>query len=337
MRLIRPGRRIAVAGAAAVTPLGFAWRGLYGRVAAGEAGREVVRPPPDRDPVPPRLYAMAAPAARFAAVAMKLALDDAAWVSGRERIGLFLGVGASGGSMEELNHMLAASLDGESFSLARFGHAGLAACNPLFAFQLMNNFTLCHGAILAGLGGPNGALFSRGAGTFESLGAALDSLDAGECERALAGGADSARHPVTQAELRRDGQLDPERGASEGAALLALAVDGPARAYVDAWAVADGDDDQLCADCAAAPIDRIVLAPWGGAARATLARWARAIAPGAPALDVGAALGDSLAASPAIAWTIALDAIVHDGARRALVLAAGTDGAIGAALLGTTA
>src|SRR5258706_3792825 len=139
--------------------------------------------------------------------------------------------------------MLAESLDSGSFSLARFGRQGLAACNPLFAFQLMNNFTLCHGAILAGLGGPNGALFSRGAGTFESLGAALDSLESAACDRALAGGADSAHHPVTRAELQREGLLDPRSGASEGSALLALAVDGPALAYVEGWAVIHGSGD----------------------------------------------------------------------------------------------
>ncbi len=326
-------------GASAVTPRGVDWRGIVGALSAAKGSLlEVPQAALDSDPAPPRLYAMASPAARFAVLAMKLALDDAGWSTDREQIGLFLGVGASGGSMTELNNMLSESMEGGHFSLARFGKQGLAACNPLFAFQLMNNFTLCHGAILAGLGGPNGAFFSRGAGTFEALGAAIDSIETGECDRALAGGADSGRHPVTLAELQRERVLDPQSGASEGAALIALIAENEQPSvFVNAWAVApDANDEELLGECMTEAqrdaIDFIVLAPWGGGARATLERWACTVAPHARILDISLTLGDSLAASPAMAWTVALDALASEGAHRALVLGAGNDGAIGVAL-----
>ena len=113
----------------------------------------------------------------------------------RADTGLFLGVGASGGDIPELEAMLRESVAGDAFSLDRFGDAGLRAANPLFAFQLMNNFTLCHGAILAGLEGPNAAFFSRGAGTVRALREAAFAVAEGEAPVALAGGADSALIP----------------------------------------------------------------------------------------------------------------------------------------------
>ena len=69
--------------------------------------------------------------------------------------------------------MLAGELRGRGFSSAGSARGARSACNPLFAFQLMNNFTLCHGAIRGGLGGPNGAFFSRGAGTVRALAEAV--------------------------------------------------------------------------------------------------------------------------------------------------------------------
>ena len=51
---------------------------------------------------------------------------------------------------------------------------------------------------------PNAALFSRGVGTVLALAEAHHAVASGECELALGGGADSALHPVTWAELRRD-------------------------------------------------------------------------------------------------------------------------------------
>ena len=101
--------------------------------------------------------------------------------------------------------MLRESVADGAFRSDRFGDAGLRAANPLFAFQLMNNFTLCHGAILAGLDGPNAAFFSRGAGTVRALREAAFAVAEADAPAALAGGADSALHPVTACELARGG------------------------------------------------------------------------------------------------------------------------------------
>ena len=50
-------------------------------------------------------------------------------------VGFYLGVGASGGGMDQLTAMLQASLNDGRLSWERFGDAGLRACSPLYAFR----------------------------------------------------------------------------------------------------------------------------------------------------------------------------------------------------------
>ena len=161
-------------------------------------------------------------------MAARAALADAGWDRDDvSDVGMYMGVGASGGSVVQLETMLAASMDTGALSLADFGRHGLRACNPLFAFQLMNNFTMCHAAILSGMRGPNMALFSRGGGTVCALAEAIHALEdpSEPCERALVGGADTALDPVTRSELIRAGWLAEGFVPAEAAGLLALSAD----------------------------------------------------------------------------------------------------------------
>jgi hypothetical protein len=228
---------IYAVGAGAVSPLGLTWRGLGARVLAGERGTGEVGKLPDDDA---RQRKMMSRAARLAAAAMRAALDDARWPrEERGGIGAFCGVGASGGEMDELQALI---------------EGGLGAVNPLLAFRLMNNFTLCHGTIAAGLGGPSGAYFSRGPGTVGALRAAVRALEDGDCTRALAGGADSALHPVTQAELLREGRHGQGDDWAEGAAMIALSTSAEgALAVLDRGPAEISLDGRLADSLAATP------------------------------------------------------------------------------------
>lgn len=358
-------RAVYVAGASAVSAFGFAWRGLGRSVAAGELqpapsvqlrashgevlASEVPAIPPALD-ADPRAQKLMSHPARLAAVALGLALADAGWpLAALQHTAFYMGVGASGGSMAELTAMLNASISGHAFSLQRFSGAGLAACNPLFAFQLMNNFTLCHGAIQAGVGGPNSAFYSRGTGTLAALSEAHWALASGECDHALAGGADSALHPVTWASLCRDGHAAQGLWPGEGAALLALASSAEgALARVDHVAfqgASAGPHDPVVAAAAVAtvvglleragarPQDLFVIAPWGNEARHVLQEAVARHAGEALVIDTSAALGEALAAAPALAWLVALDALQQGPQRRAVVLSAGIDGGWGLVVL----
>ncbi len=328
-------RPVAIARTAALSAFGAGARGL------GRALVECAALPglPAETPLAnPRARKMMSPAAYLAARCLVDLLGDAGWTDGRERIGYYLGVGASAGSLDDFMALLEESLVDGAYSLERFGQRGLAACNPLLAFQLMNNFTLCHGAILEGLGGPNSAVFSRGAGTIAAFGEAVYAVASGECERAVTGGADAPRHPATVEELARDGFLARGLVPEDGAGLIALEVAIGGEIVVEGCGVASGRgrpfadamNDAVATARFGEQVQLVVIAPWGPPAADALHSWTAARCPGARVVST-APLGESLAASAALAVIAAADLL--ERSQRALVLTLGVDGDPGAVVL----
>jgi hypothetical protein len=242
--------------------------------------------------------------------------------------------------MDQLESMLAASIEGERFSLPLFGRNGLRACNPLYAFQLMNNFTLCHSAIRYGTGGPTAAFFSRGTGTVLALSEAIAAIQEGDCLRALVGGADSSTHPVTWAELRREGFVAAGLIPGEAAAVVALTTCADeSLAQIERCTIHAARHCSLATALAEAlqrmaTPDGIVIAPWGAPPRQELRNWLPIRFGALPIVDLCAALGDTLAATAALAWLVALDLLLVESSwRRVLVLSAGVDGDLGVTVL----
>jgi len=320
--------KVAITHTTALSAFGVGTRGLARALAGGSfAGM-----PADQPLANPRARKMMSRAAYLAARALADLVRETGWEAAP--IGYYLGVGGSGGSLDDVIALLDASLVDGAFSLTRFGDRGLAACNPLLAFQLMNNFTMCHGAILEGLRGPNSAVFSRGAGTIAALAEAVYAVRSGECLHAITGGADAPKHPVTTAELAREGYLARGLMPADAVGLLALArstsrdeviVDGVAyvsgRGRPPGQAIVDVFERVSTRDTG---VDVIVIAPWGPPAADTLRAAASARFPEALILDT-TPLGESLAASPALAVSAAVDAL-RDRPGRAAVLTLGVDG-----------
>ena len=234
-------RPLPIVGASALGPWPGRWQDLGDALLDGlrPAQPQALLPEDAQAPAMRRLRSRMAPSALMAALALEQLLQTLGLTpEQRLQLGYYLGVGASGGDVEQLHAMLRPCMIDGRFDLGAFGQAGLAACSPLYAFQLMNNFTMCHGAILSGVGGPNAALYSRGAGTAWALAQAAWAVLEGDCALAVAGGADSALHPVTRAELRRGWPLRERPDAltlTEGVALLALGqADSPPLAWLSA-------------------------------------------------------------------------------------------------------
>ncbi len=346
-------RSVAIAGAAAISRYGASWRGLSRALVDGTALPGVPAETPLVNPKARNARKMMSRGAYLAAATLADLMREVAWSpEQREGAGYYLGVGASGGSLDDVTALLEASIvDGTSgareFSTVAFGEHGLAACNPLLAFQLMNNFTLAHGAIFEGLGGPNSALFSRGSGTTAALIEAVHAIASGDCDRAIAGGADSALHPVTMAELAREGFTANGLDGSEGAALLALVradqLDEAATrsAIVSGCGIATGWGRPLSlainqawesALCTADAVDAVVVATCEPSATDVVTEWARDSFPRARLVDT-TMLGATLAAGPALGWIAALDLIAAGDSRTVLVIDAGVDGDAGAVLI----
>jgi hypothetical protein len=348
-------RPVYVVGAGVVSGRGVDRRGGGGGIASASTPALVVVPAlsPEDEPCDKRTRKLMSRAAYLGAAAVKAALADAGWARADDAepeavsaIGLFMGVGASGGDMTELEAMLDASGAAAGFDLARFGTEGLRAANPLYAFQLMNNFSLCHGAILAGLEGPNAAFYSRGAGTVTALREAAFAVADGDTARALAGGADSALHPVTAAELARGGWTARGLVPAEGAALLALA-DAPRESgcprllHAEVLSKPDSSLQVLAAAAlevevafeqgAEAPV-AVILAGWGPPALASLR--AGLADRRVEVIDAAARFGETLAAAPALAWSLALGWLAARPRGRAVILSAGIDGALGVVSVG---
>lgn len=338
--------RAAVVGASAVSAFGFGWRGLgralldrshspkacpsLGRSHPGTLASEVPPVPAADDVSDAKTRRLMSRAAHLAAIAMKKALLDAGWDAGRDEVGCYLGLGASGGPMEELLAILEASIVDGKVVPAKFCREGLASAHPLLAFHLLSNYILCHGSIAAGLGGPNRAFYSRGTGTVTAIAEACWALAEGDCTRALAGGADSAIHLASFEELHLEGFTSRGFVPGEGAALLALAPESDrALAYVEGCAV----DQSLPAVLEGLGGDRgdradlTLLAPWGPPARESLRTVDTAHC--VHTVDLSESLADPLAASPALACAAATDLLVSGAASSALVLCAGVDGAFG--------
>lgn len=293
----------------------------------GVVGGAVPEIPPDRDVGEPRIHRLMARGARLAAVAVRAAWRDAALTAAeREAAGFYCGVGASGSAADEIDAVLRAAVDEEGrYSERRLGERGIKVYHPLRTFTLLPNFVLCHAAILDGIRGPSAAMFSRGAGTVTALIEAMHAIADGDCPVALAGGADTALDLLTWAELVRDGHVAAGLTPGEaGAALVLAPVDDPrpARAWIAGAAVAANADDAAVRDLVTGS-DVAILAAWGPAAAAARRHL------GDRVLDLCAAVGDSLAATPALAWCAAVDAIAG-GARSVVVVSAGPDGHLAA-------
>lgn len=303
------------------------------------------------DPASARQRKLMSRSARLLAVALHDALRTAALSPPYTDCGAFFGVGSSGGALPDLSALVRRSIDDHGFSMKRLGEAGLYACSPLFSFQIMNNFTLCHSAIREGLGGPSDLFFSRGGGTAQALQAAAWSLQAGECSRCIVGAADTAHYEMTDGELRRGGVMNAGVMPSEGAAALTLTTLAQATTLPKPLALLTGCAHIPCGDVCtdldgtvldAAPQativaltaalskapqpDVIVCALWSQALRTWLTSQPRATS---LIIDAHVVLGEALAATPVLAWCLALSLLDRHQASSARVICCGLDGAVG--------
>jgi hypothetical protein len=245
----------------------------------------------------------------------------------RTDLGLFAGVGASGAKLDELLRLVRVCAEGGALSYEKLGTDGLAACHPLFAFRIMNNFTLSHPAIAEGVRGANGAFFSRGAATTHALVEAAWAIHEAQCERAIVLGADAAEHALTVEELRREGHTIDTPSEAAAALLVATARDASAKAFI-VDATSARLDPHVDMRSALSAIDLqsdttiAIIADAGLRAEALASLRTKHV------VDLVAVCGSLLAAGPIVGACLAVDRITQGHDARCAVLSVDWDGAL---------
>jgi len=234
---------VVVTGAGMVTPLGGtaaecvrAWR--HGAAAERRALPELSATPlADRLVARPaavdaaarlggrRLLKYMSDAAVLGCVAAHEAMQGAC-VHGRiapQRIGLFGATGLAAARIDEIAPLIEHSIDAQGeLSLRLLGERGLAQTNPLLSFKILANIPACIVSILEDVRGPSYVFTpweGQGGAAFLE---AHEALASGEVDAALVGATDDATHAVTIACLAQRGVLGPDDVTAAGAAYLVL-------------------------------------------------------------------------------------------------------------------
>jgi 3-oxoacyl-[acyl-carrier-protein] synthase II len=188
-----------------------------------------------------------------------------------ERIGLYAGLGMQSANPSEMHPIIAGSLDERgNVSLEKLGTRGLSAAPPTLSFKILSNMPACLVSILEEVKGPNLVFSPWESQTAAALAEAVQAVESGEVDCAIAGGADAAASPSAVLFLTQSGLLRRGERAGSAAAWLCLGREQPGRR-------------------ALAQIDRIELVPGDAAASDPLAE----------------RLGRTFAAAPAVLLALA--------------------------------
>ena len=147
-----------------------------------------------------------------------------------ERIGLYAATGLASANLEEIEGIIAASVDerGE-LSERLLGERGLAVANPLLSFKILANIPACLISIIEGIKGPNLIFTPWEAQTGAAIAEGLLAVESGMVDCALVGAADNPAHPSTLAYLRQEGFIGASEYSAPGAAYLLLEREETAR------------------------------------------------------------------------------------------------------------
>lgn len=132
---------------------------------------------------------------QFSVAASQLAIEDAALKleeTDRSRFGIFLGVGIINNDLDELGVGIRSGLDTQGhFQMDKFGQDGIRALFPLWFLKYLPNMPACHISIAHGLHGPSNTITTSSAASTQAIGEAFLTIQRGDADLMLAGGADS--------------------------------------------------------------------------------------------------------------------------------------------------
>lgn len=135
---------------------------------------------------------------KFAAGAARQAVDSSGALDvpiDPTRFGIYLGSGEGNQDFESFSRMMAAALDGDQFSLARFIKEGLDTLIPETELEQEPNMPAGHLAGMFNAQGPNLNCLTACAASCQAVGEATEIIRRGDADVMLSGGTHSMIHP----------------------------------------------------------------------------------------------------------------------------------------------
>lgn len=217
-------RRVVITGIGVVSPIGIGTKSFWENLLAGKCG---IRRISQFDPsgfacqiggeVPaykigdyvPKSYRKATKVmARDIELAV-IAADDAfkdAGIKSRAyaeksdfepaRFGCNIGAGLISAELNELTAAMVTARDGNRLDLHKWGSDGMTQLTPLWLLKYLPNMLACHVTIIHGLMGPSNTITCAEASSHLAIGEAFRTIQRGNAELAICGGAESRINPM---------------------------------------------------------------------------------------------------------------------------------------------
>ncbi|MBI3306540.1 MAG: beta-ketoacyl-[acyl-carrier-protein] synthase family protein [Candidatus Omnitrophica bacterium] len=150
--------------------------------------------------------------------ASQLAIEDASLqleATDRNRFGISLGLGIINNDLDELGVGIRGSLNHEGdFQMNKFGQDGIRSLFPLWFLKYLPNMPACHISITHGLHGPSNTITTSSAASTQAIGEAFLTIQRGDADLMLAGGADSKINPMGISRFHMLGLLSQRNGTA---------------------------------------------------------------------------------------------------------------------------
>jgi len=141
-----------------------------------------------------------------------------------ERCGAHIGAGLIAVDLDELTVALAEARQepdeqGDTFSLHKWGEAGMSQLTPLWLLKYLPNMLACHVTIIHGAHGPSNTITCGEASSGLSIGESLRVIQRQAADLCFCGGTESKLNPMAMLRQQFSGRLTTERQDTPEAAL----------------------------------------------------------------------------------------------------------------------
>ncbi|MCC7349216.1 MAG: hypothetical protein IT446_01485 [Phycisphaerales bacterium] len=113
-----------------------------------------------------------------------------------QRFGCNIGAGLISAEIGELSTAMDAARDGDRLDLKQWGTTGMSQLTPLWLLKYLPNMLACHVTIIHGLKGPSNTITCADASSHLAVGEAFRTLQRGDADLAICGGAESKLVPM---------------------------------------------------------------------------------------------------------------------------------------------